>query len=101
MEINIYLKNQDFIRIKIANAQEAHECIRPTDISKNAERFEFTRYKSTEIIRTNKEQNPCSQMGDEISETTTVIIKDETKSNSLKAVGRVIVFEGFRKSIFL
>ena len=37
-------------------------------------------------------------MGDEISETTTVIIKDETKSNSLKAVGRVIVFEGFRKA---
>ena len=37
-------------------------------------------------------------MEDEISETTTVILKNEDKSNSLKATGRVVIFEGFRKA---
>ena len=40
----------------------------------------------------------ASQMEDEISETTTVILKNEDKSNSLKATGRVVIFEGFRKA---
>ena len=96
MEINIYKPR--FYKNKVANAQEAHECIRPTDISKNAESLNLQDINQQKLYELIRNRTLASQMGDEISETTTVIIKDETKSNSLKAVGRVIVFEGFRKA---
>merc|ERR1711991_741012 len=69
---------------------EAHECIRPTDITKTSENLNLQ-----DIIRN---RTLASQMEDEISETTTVILKNEDKSNSLKATGRVVIFEGFRKA---
>ena len=96
---NKYLPEKPrFYKNKIANAQEAHECIRPTDISKNAENLNLQDINQRKLYELIRNRTLASQMGDEISETTTVIIKDETKSNSLKAVGRVIVFEGFRKA---
>ena len=96
---NKYLPEKPrFYKNKIANAQEAHECIRPTDISKNAESLNLQDINQQKLYELIRNRTLASQMGDEISETTTVIIKDETKSNSLKAVGRVIVFEGFRKA---
>ena len=96
---NKYLPEKPrFYKNKIANAQEAHECIRPTDISKNAEILNLQDINQQKLYELIRNRTLASQMGDEISETTTVIIKDETKSNSLKAVGRVIVFEGFRKA---
>ena len=96
---NKYLPEKPrFYKNKIANAQEAHECIRPTDISKNAESLNLQDVNQRKLYELIRNRTLASQMGDEISETTTVIIKDETKSNSLKAVGRVIVFEGFRKA---
>ena len=96
---NKYLPEKPrFYKNKIANAQEAHECIRPTDISKNAESLNLQDINQRKLYELIRNRTLASQMGDEISETTTVIIKDETKSNSLKAVGRVIVFDGFRKA---
>ena len=96
---NKYLPEKPrFYKNKIANAQEAHECIRPTDISKNAGSLNLQDINQRKLYELIRNRTLASQMGDEISETTTVIIKDETKSNSLKAVGRVIVFEGFRKA---
>ncbi len=96
---NKYLPEKPrFYKNKIANAQEAHECIRPTDISKNAESLNLQDVNQRKLYELIRNRTLASQMGDEISETTTVIIKDETKSNSLKAVGRVIVFDGFRKA---
>ena len=96
---NKYLPEKPrFYKNKIANAQEAHECIRPTDISKNTDSLKLQDINQRKLYELIRNRTLASQMGDEISETTTVIIKDETKSNSLKAVGRVIVFEGFRKA---
>ena len=96
---NKYLPEKPrFYKNKIANAQEAHECIRPTDISKNAESLNLQDINQRKLYELIRNRTLASQMGDEISETTTVIIKDENKINSLKAVGRVIVFEGFRKA---
>ena len=96
---NKYLPEKPrFYKNKVANAQEAHECIRPTDISKNAESLNLQDINQRKLYELIRNRTLASQMEDEISETTTVIIKDETKSNSLKAVGRVIVFEGFRKA---
>ena len=87
-----------FYKNKIVNAQEAHECIRPTDISKTSENLNLQDINQKRLYDLIRNRTLASQMEDEISETTTVILKNEDKSNSLKATGRVVIFEGFRKA---
>ena len=87
-----------FYKNKIVNAQEAHECIRPTDITKTSENLNLQDINQKKLYDLIRNRTLASQMEDEISETTTVIFKNEDKSNSLKATGRVVIFEGFRKA---
>ena len=87
-----------FYKNKIVNAQEAHECIRPTDITKTSENLNLQDINQKRLYELIRNRTLASQMEDEISETTTVILKNEDKSNSLKATGRVVIFEGFRKA---
>ena len=87
-----------FYKNKIVNAQEAHECIRPTDITKTSENLNLQDINQKKLYDLIRNRTLASQMEDEISETTTVILKNEDKSNSLKATGRVVLFEGFRKA---
>ena len=87
-----------FYKNKIVNAQEAHECIRPTDISKTSENLNLQDINQKRLYDLIRNRTLASQMEDEISETTTVILKDKDRSNSLKATGRVVIFEGFRKA---
>ena len=87
-----------FYKNKIVNAQEAHECIRPTDITKTSENLNLKDINQKKLYDLIRNRTLASQMEDEISETTTVILKNEDKSNSLKATGRVVIFEGFRKA---
>ena len=87
-----------FYKNKIVNAQEAHECIRPTDITKISENLNLQDINQKKLYDLIRNRTLASQMEDEISETTTVILKNEDKSNSLKATGRVVIFEGFRKA---
>ena len=87
-----------FYKNKIVNAQEAHECIRPTDITKTSENLILQDINQKKLYDLIRNRTLASQMEDEISETTTVILKNEDKSNSLKATGRVVIFEGFRKA---
>jgi len=87
-----------FYKNKIVNAQEAHECIRPTDITKTSENLNLQDINQKKLYDLIRNRTLASQMEDEISETTTVILKNEDKSNSLKATGRVVIFEGFRKA---
>ena len=87
-----------FYKNKIVNAQEAHECIRPTDITKTSENLNLQDINQKRLYDLIRNRTLASQMEDEISETTTVILKNEDKSNSLKATGRVVIFEGFRKA---
>ena len=87
-----------FYKNKIVNAQEAHECIRPTDITKSSENLNLQDINQKKLYDLIRNRTLASQMEDEISETTTVILKNEDKSNSLKATGRVVIFEGFRKA---
>lgn len=79
---------------KSANAQEAHEAIRPTDFSKES------------ISGTKDEQNLyqliwrraiASQMADAELERTTINIKISTLSDFFVAKGEVILFDGFLK----
>ena len=87
-----------FYKNKIVNAQEAHECIRPTDITKTSENLNLQDINQKKLYDLIRNRTLASQMEDEISETTTVILKNEDKSNSLKATGRVVIFEGFRNA---
>ena len=87
-----------FYKNKIVNTQEAHECIRPTDITKTSENLNLQDINQKKLYDLIRNRTLASQMEDEISETTTVILKNEDKSNSLKATGRVVIFEGFRKA---
>ncbi len=87
-----------FYKNKIVNAQEAHECIRPTDITKTSENLNLQDINQKKLYDLIRNRTLASQMEDEISETTTVILKNKDKSNSLKATGRVVIFEGFRKA---
>ena len=86
-----------FYKNKVVNAQEAHECIRPTDIGKDPKSLNLQDVNQIKLYNLIRNRTLASQMQDEISETTTVLIGNKDKSNKLRSTGRVILFEGFRK----
>ena len=79
---------------KNANAQEAHEAIRPTDMSRNAIEGDRNEIRLYELIW--KRTIAC-QMADAKLEKTTVDIEISTNKDILKAKGEVLTFEGFLK----
>ena len=95
---------KDYVQVrafktKSAGAQEAHEAIRPTDIS--AERASSDEYeqKLYELIR---KRTLASQMAPAKLEKTTIIIRIEARSPKpearfFEAKGEVVVFDGFLK----
>ncbi|MEL6651159.1 MAG: type I DNA topoisomerase [Bacteroidota bacterium] len=89
-----YSKSRQF-KNKNSNAQEAHEAIRPTDLSlsqlTNLGRNEQRLY---ELIW---KRTLASQMAEARLEKTTVDIKLSTNDAVLKAKGEVLVFDGFLK----
>ena len=86
--------------VKAKNAQEAHEAIRPTDLSrlpKNVARYlEADQAKLYELIWT---RMIASQMESALLERTTVDIaaKVGTRNLDLRATGQVVRFDGFLK----
>ncbi len=88
-----YSKSRTY-KTKNSSAQEAHEAIRPTDLSapkieggRNEQRLYDLIWKRT----------IASQMADAELERTTVDIEISTNREILKAKGEVIIFEGFLK----
>ena len=81
-------------RTKNANAQEAHEAIRPTDFSLNKVEGDRNEIRLYELIW---KRALASQMADARLERTTVTIDISTNKEKLKAKGEVITFEGFLK----
>lgn len=88
-----YSKVRQF-KTKSSSAQEAHEAIRPTDIS--AEKGSSNEYdqKLYDLIR---RRTLASQMAPAQLEKTTVTITISTSKLSFEAKGEVIVFDGFLK----
>jgi DNA topoisomerase-1 len=88
-----YLKIRQF-KTKSANAQEAHEAIRPTDVGlKSAGSSNYDK-KIYELIRN---RTLASQMAPAELEKTTVKITVSTAEEVFEAKGEVIVFDGFLK----
>ncbi|MAO72341.1 MAG: DNA topoisomerase I [Flavobacteriales bacterium] len=95
--INSYGKNYSFKRSfsnKSKSAQEAHEAIRPTDMSKHTIETESSHRKLYELIW---KRTIASQMSDALLERTTVRIGVSTADENFVAKGEMIKFDGFMK----
>ncbi len=79
---------------KSKGAQEAHEAIRPTDMTKASPSLERDQSKLYELIW---KRTIASQMSDAELERTNVKIKANTHSEEFSANGEVIKFDGFLK----
>jgi DNA topoisomerase-1 len=81
---------------KAKNAQEAHECIRPTDMVKDASvlKLESDQAKLYDLIW--KRTLAC-QMESARMERTTVLIGSADDQVGLRASGQVVLFDGFLK----
>ena len=81
---------------KAKNAQEAHECIRPTDMTKAADelRLEKDQKQLYDLIW---KRTLASQMSGARMERTTVTIRDKDEQVELRATGQVVIFDGFMK----
>lgn len=81
---------------KAKNAQEAHECIRPTEMAKAPDdlRLEKDQKQLYDLIW---KRTLASQMEAARMERTTVTIRDKGEQVELRATGQVVVFDGFMK----
>lgn len=82
---------------KAKNAQEAHECIRPTEMSKSAEdlgNLEADQKKLYDLIW---KRTLASQMEAAKFERTTVDVASADAQVNLRATGQVVTFDGFMK----
>lgn len=79
---------------KAKNAQEAHEAIRPTDITKTPESLKRPE-DQIKLYRLIRNRTLACQMEAAVTERTTVTIFSDDKKVGLRATGSVIVFDGF------
>lgn len=81
---------------KAKNAQEAHECIRPTDMAAGPETLKLAddQAKLYDLIW---KRTLASQMSAAVMERTTVDITSPDHQVELRATGQVVTFDGFLK----
>ncbi|MEL6369306.1 MAG: type I DNA topoisomerase [Pseudomonadota bacterium] len=82
-------------KTKAKNAQEAHECIRPTSFSRSPDKLrglDDDQYRLYELIW---KRAMASQMESARLENTTIDILSTDKKTGLRATGSVILFDGF------
>ncbi|WP_425074016.1 type I DNA topoisomerase [Sagittula sp. S175] len=80
---------------KAKNAQEAHECIRPTDMTKDAEALRLTDGDQRRLYDLIWKRTLACQMEAARLERTTVEIGSEDVQVGLRATGQVVLFDGF------
>ncbi|WP_368344289.1 type I DNA topoisomerase [Pelagovum sp. HNIBRBA483] len=80
---------------KAKNAQEAHECIRPTDMMRGAETLRITDADQRKLYDLIYKRTIASQMAAVRLERTTVEIGSADGQVGLRATGQVILFDGF------
>ena len=86
-----------FYKNKAKNAQEAHECIRPTSLSKDSNQLKLSdpdQFKLYDLIW--KRTISC-QMESAKLERTSIDIQSPDREVTLRANGQVVLFEGFLK----
>ncbi len=82
---------------KAKNAQEAHECIRPTDMSVDPSKLKVTDADQRKLYDLIWKRTIASQMAAARLERTTVDIASPDAQVELRATGQVVLFDGFLK----
>lgn len=90
----VYSNPKQFTGKKSKGAQEAHEAIRPSDLSLKTMSGERDQERLYDLIW---KRTVASQMADAEIENTTAVLDVSTRSESFAAKGQVITFEGFLK----
>ena len=95
---NRYLPNSPRIyRTAAANAQEAHEAIRPTDISRAPQEIsDYLDYDQKRLYDLIWKRTITSQMESAELDQTAIDMGNASQSVMLRASGRVVVFDGYR-----
>ncbi|OWU79328.1 type I DNA topoisomerase [Phaeobacter sp. 22II1-1F12B] len=82
---------------KAKNAQEAHECIRPTDMAADAESLNLREPDQRKLYDLIWKRTLACQMESARLERTTVDIGSKDEQVQLRATGQVLLFDGFLK----
>ena len=82
---------------KAKNAQEAHECIRPTEMTRDAEALKVTDADQRKLYDLIWKRTLASQMEAARLERTTVEIASADGEVGLRATGQVMLFDGFMR----
>ncbi len=80
---------------KAKNAQEAHECIRPTDMAKDAAALKLAEADQRKLYDLIWKRTLACQMESARLERTTVEIGSKDEQVGLRATGQVVQFDGF------
>ena len=80
---------------KAKNAQEAHECIRPTDMSRDAQGLKVTDEDQRRLYDLIWKRTLACQMESARLERTTVEVGSADGQVGLRATGQVVLFDGF------
>ncbi|MEM6478967.1 MAG: type I DNA topoisomerase, partial [Pseudomonadota bacterium] len=80
---------------KAKNAQEAHECVRPTEMARAPDALKVTDEDQRKLYDLIWKRTIASQMEGARLERTTVTIGSEDKQVELRATGQVVLFDGF------
>ncbi len=86
-----------FYKNKAKNAQEAHECIRPTDMGRDTKSLGKLDVDERKLYDLIWKRALASQMESARLERTTVDIEAADKAVTLRATGQVIKFDGFMR----
>ena len=84
-------------RTAAANAQEAHEAIRPTEVSRSPDSIrDYLDYDQARLYDLIWKRTVASQMQSAELDQTSIDITNRSQSVTLRASGRVVVFDGYR-----
>ena len=90
-----------FYKTKAANAQEAHEAIRPTSFNRHPNDIrsylDYDQFRLYDLIW---KRSVASQMTSAEIDQTTIRLIDQDNSIELRSNGSVIIFDGFRRAYF-
>jgi DNA topoisomerase-1 len=90
-------KSPRMYKNKAKNAQEAHECIRPTEMTRDAGKIRISDADQRKLYDLIWKRTLACQMAAARLERTTVEIGSEDGQVGLRATGQVMLFDGFLK----
>lgn len=82
---------------KAKNAQEAHECIRPTDLAAGPEKLKLVEKEQAALYELIWKRTLASQMAGARLERTAVDVGSDDGQVVMRATGQVVMFDGFLK----